>query len=122
MNKFNRENPIIGMEMLARLALLYAASGICQWKRVNFYIANDTAANTLIRGDCTDPVIAAMIESFWKQADQLSLDARIGRVGSEVNPADPPTRHKKLHFPILRQVQFNSIFKLMCTTILNKAT
>ena len=48
--KFSRQNPIIGMEMLARLAHLYTAPHKFTDKRVNLPIDNDAASNTLIRG------------------------------------------------------------------------
>ena len=120
LNKLHRKNPIIWMEMLAPLSLLYTDATLFTGQMVNFYIDNDTAASTLIRGDCADPVLAAMIKAFWKQAEHLSMGAWVGRVGSKVNPAGLPARHEKLHSPVLRRVQFNALFKLMCTTILNK--
>ena len=121
LSEFNKKNPIIGLEMIAPLALIRTASKLLKGKRVNLHIDNYTAANTLIRGDCPDPVLAAMIRTFWYKAEQLSLDIWIGRVGPTVNPADLPARNKKLPLEILRRVQFNSLFWLMCTTLRDEA-
>ena len=110
---FHRRNPIIGMEMLAPLALLWTAQSLVKGRRVNLYIDNDTASNTLIRGDCADAFLAAMIKAFWKLAEKLQVDIWIGRVGSPVNPADLPTRRKTLPFPIQRSIQFKSLFSLL---------
>ena len=116
-SKFHRKNPIIGMEMLDPLALIHTAAPKFINKRVNLYIDNDTASNTLIRAGCQDPVLAAMIGQFWKKAEQLGADIWIVRVPSEVNPADLPTRGKDWPFPIMERVQFKNLFRLMCTTL-----
>ena len=80
------------MEMLAPLDLLRKAPRKFTDKRVNLYIDNDTASNTLIRGDFQGPVLAATIGAFWQKAEQLRLDVWIGRVATTANPADLPTR------------------------------
>ena len=121
LSKFNKKNPIIGMEMLAPLAVTHSAPTAFEGKRVNIYIDNDAASNALIRGDCSDPVLAAMIRAFWEKAERLSLDVWIGRVGSAANPADRPARRKKLPFKVLKRVQFNSPFHLICTTLRGEA-
>ena len=117
MNKFNKKNPIIGMEMLSPLAFLWNTPELCQDKRINLYIDNDTASNTLIRGDCLDETLSAMIRQFWKLAEKLGADIWIGRVGSTVNPADLPTRRKRLPFPTQKEIQFKALFALMCNTL-----
>ena len=111
---FHRRNPIIGMEMLAPLAILWTARSFLRGKRVNLYIDNDTTSNSMVRGECADPFLAAMIRSFWKLSEKLQVDVWIGRVGSKVNPADLPTRKKTLPFPIQRTIQFESLFALLC--------
>ena len=111
--RFHKRNPIIGMEMLAPLALLWAAQSFLRGLRVNLYIDNDTASNTLIRGDCADPFLSAMIKAFWRLAEKLHIDIWIGRVGSKVNPADLPTRHTKLPFPVKRNIEFKGLFTLL---------
>ena len=101
------------MEMLAPLALLWTAHGLLRHKRINLYIDNDTASNTLIRGDCADAFLAAMIKAFWKLAEKLQLDIWIGRVGSKVNPADLPTRNVKLPFPAKSRIHFRNFLALL---------
>ena len=110
---FHKRNPIIGMEMLAPLALLWTAQSLLKGRSLNLYIDNDTASNTLIRGDCADAFLAAMIKAFWSLAEKLQVDIWIGRVGSPVNPADLPTRRKTLPFPIKRSIQFKNFFALL---------
>ena len=68
----------------------------------------------MVRGECADPFLAAMIRSFWKLSEKLQVGVWIGRVGSKVNPADLPTRKKTLPFPIQRTIQFESLFALLC--------
>ena len=85
---FHKRNPIIGMEMLVPIALLWAAQSFLRGRRLNLYIDNDTASNALIRGDCADAFLAAMIKAFWELAEKLQIDICTGRVGSAVNPAD----------------------------------
>ena len=102
------------MEMLAPLAILWTAQSFLRGKSVNLYIDNDTASNSMVRGECADAFLAAMIKSFWKLSEKLQVDVWIGRVGSPVNPADLPTRNKTLPFPIKRNIQFRSLFALLC--------
>ena len=102
------------MEMLAPLAILWTARSFLRGKRVNLYIDNDTTSNSMVRGECADPYLAAMIRSFWKLSEKLQVDVWIGRVGSKVNPADLPTRQKTLPFPVQRTIQFKSLFALLC--------
>ena len=113
MSRFHRRNPIVGMEMLAPLAFLWMRRSFIRNKRINLYIDNDTASNTLVRGDCADPFLAAMIKLFWKFAEELRLDIWIGRVGSEVNPSDIPTRNMKLPFPVKRSIHFRNLFAML---------
>ena len=70
---------------------------------------NDAASNTLIRGDCADPFLAAMIKAFWKLAENPQLDVWIGRVGSKVNPTDLTARREKLPFELKRRVRFGNL-------------
>ena len=119
--KFSRRNPIIGMEMLAPLALIHIAARKFANKSVNLYIDNVTASNTLTRGDFDDPILAATIAAFWRQAERLGLDVWIGRVGSKVNPADLPARNGELPFLITDRVQFKNLFKLLYTTLSNES-
>ena len=114
MKKFNRKNPIIGMELLAPLALLWGFPKLLRGKRINLYVDNDTVSNALIRGDCSEAFLAAMVKTFWKLAEELSLDIWVGRVGSKVNPADLPTRHQKLPFKAKLSTHFTGLFALMC--------
>ena len=107
---FHKRNPIIGMEMLEPLALLWTAQSFIRHKRINLYIDNDASSNTLIRGDCADAFLEAMIKDFWKLAGKLQVDVWIGRAGSPVNPADLPTRNKTIPFPIKRSIQFENLF------------
>ena len=62
--RFHRKNPIIGIEMLAPLALLWSSPSFMRHVRANLYIDNDSASNSLIRGDCVGPFLAAMINFF----------------------------------------------------------
>ena len=110
---FHKRNPIIGMELMAPLAILWTAQSLLMGKRINLYIDNDTASNTLIRGDCADPFLSSMIKAFWRLAEKLQLDIWVGRVGSPVNPADLPTRFKNLPFPVKRSIHFKSLFALL---------
>ena len=75
---------------------------------------NDTAPNALIRGDCSEAFLAAMVKASWKLAEELSLDIWVGRVGSKVNPADLPTRFRKLPFKPKLSTHFAGLFALMC--------
>lgn len=113
----HRRNPIIGMEMIAPLALLWSAPSFLRHERLNLYVENDSASNSLIRGDCADPFLAAMVKVFWKLSEKLQLDIWVGRVGSKVNPADLPTRRIKLPFPIKRSVHFTGLFDLLCEVL-----
>ena len=104
------------MEMLAPLAILWTAPVILKDKRINLYIDNDAASNTLIRGSCVDAFLSAMVRAFWKLAEEIKADIWIGRVGSNVDPSGLPTRHKKLPFPIRRCVHFRRLFALLLMT------
>ena len=79
---------------------------------------NDPATNALIRGDCSNPFLAAMICIFWKLVGKLSLDVWIGRVRPKVNPADLPARGSKLPFETPLTAQFKNLYKLLNETLL----
>ena len=104
------------MEMLGPLALLWAVPGCLGNKRINLYIDNDLAFNALIRCDCIDAFLAAMIRAFWKLAEEIKADIWIGRVGSKVNPAGITTREKKLPFPAKQLVHFKRMLSLLMMT------
>ena len=117
LKRFNRKNPIVGMELLAPLAMIWSCPSFLRHSRINLYVDNDTVSNSLIRGDCTDPFIAAMIKVFWMLAENLQLDIWIGRVGSKVNPADLPTRLQKLPFKVKHSIHFRGLFALLCEVL-----
>ena len=64
MARFHKRNPIIGMEMLAPLAFIWNCKHILKKKSLGLYIDNDTASNTLIRGDCADPLFGGDDKAF----------------------------------------------------------
>ena len=60
----HKTNPIIGMEMLAPLALLQAAQSLLRGRSLNLDIDNKPP-NTLTRGDCSGDFLAAALRSFF---------------------------------------------------------
>ena len=112
-NHFHRKNMIMWLEMRAALSFLWPRPSIFKGQRVNLYIDNNTAANSIIRGDCAKPFVASMVCVFWKLVAALSVGVWIGRVGSKVNPADLPPRYTKLPFKSTTEAQFVNIYKLL---------
>ena len=112
-NHFRRENIILGSEMRTFVAFLNSEQKLSHHKRINIYMDNDPAANALIRGDCSNPFLTSMVCIFRKLVGDLSLDVWIGRVGSQVNPADLPTRGAKIPFDAPLTAQFKNLYKLL---------
>ena len=114
--RFCAENPIFGLEMLAPLAFLWMHRHKLQGKSVNLYIDNNNVLTSLVRGDSSSELMAAMIACFWKIAEEFSIDIWLGRVPSKKNPADLPTREVELPFPVCQRVEFHELFKLLTLT------
>ena len=118
---FHIKNIIMGCEMLAPLAFLRSSGPKLRGKRINLYIDNNSAAGALIRGDCSNPTLAATVCVFWEIAEAYSIDIWIGRAPSKLNIADIPTRKGSLPFPSAEQAQFRNLYKLLLEMLVYKA-
>ena len=84
------------MRILAPLAPLCARTWMFGDKRVNSFIDNNADGNALIKGGCANDFVAATVCLVGELVGLLALYIWIGRVGSEVNPSDPPNGMAKL--------------------------
>ena len=115
-SKFHRADAILGMGMLAHLALLWSDPAIVRGIRVILYLDHETSGSAHIRGDFANPFIAATVCVFWRLVGRLSIDIWIGMVGTKVNPSDRPNGNVKLPFPVVNRSQFTRLFALGCET------
>ena len=102
---------IYGMELLAMAPLFYdrAASprGACFW----IYLVRNNCMAALVRGDSNTGVIAVLVARLWPMVQIFGICARFSRLHSDLNPADLPTRGRKLppSFPGHRRIFILSI-------------
>ena len=62
--RFHSKNEIMGSEMLALIAFLWANRPYIRVKRINLYIDNNAAANAIIRGAVQTPCLPQWFVSF----------------------------------------------------------
>ena len=94
------------------MALIWSAPSVVRGIRVILYLDNNTAGNSLIRGDCANPFIASMVCVFWMLVEKRPIDIWIVMVGTKVNPSDLPNRHVRLPFTVLHRAQYTRLFDL----------
>ena len=112
MSRFNRENPIIWMEMVEPFDISRDAHKICQGKRIKLYIDKETASSTLIVVPvwmASSPLRYALIGGA---SGNLGLDVRIGRSGSKVDPYGITARNLRLMSQLANE--FNLRGSLTC--------
>ena len=116
LKQFNPKNVIFGLEMLAALAFIWQFRFKLKGKALNLYIDNNNVLTTLVRGDSGTNFLAAMIACFWRISEAFSIDIWLGRVHSKLNPADLPTRHTAVPFPVKNKSEFRELFRLLQLT------
>ena len=109
LNRFNRQDVISGLEMLAPLDFLWANRKKISHSSTNLYIDNNNVHTSLVRGDSGADIIAAAIALFWMIAESHSIDIWIGRVSSKNNPDGIPTRNVPLPCKILKKTGLSEI-------------
>ena len=89
---------IFGLELLAVVAffeqLAPKLAGQCVW----VYVDNNNVLAAITRGDSNTDVAAVLVAKLWNTLQRFSICAWFSRVGSKINPADLPTRGKRLPF------------------------
>ena len=89
---------IYGLELLALVLFFedHAAflKGPCCW----VYLDNNNCLASLVRGDSNTGIIAILVARFWQFLQRFDICVWFSRVHSDLNPADLPTRGKKLPF------------------------
>ena len=87
---------IYGLELLALVLFFedHAAflKGSCCW----VYMGNNNCLASLVRGDSNTGIIAILVARFWQLVQRFDICVWFPRVHSDLNPADLPTRGKKL--------------------------
>ena len=104
MSRFNAQNRIFGMEMLAPLASIWMNRKKLTCASINLYIDNDNVLTSLVRGGSSCDIISATVACFWRISEARSIDIWIGRVPSKKNPADIPARQAHIPFPVNKRV------------------
>ena len=118
--KFERANLIYGLFELLTLVAYVAQSKIKLRNRtINIYLYNDNSNAALIRGDSDTEIIARLVCHFWRIAQEVNLTVWIGRVASNLNIADVPTRLQTFPYPVRERVEFKNLFKL--TIVVDRA-
>ena len=102
---FNKTNYIYGLEMLAILALVIDPMADIDGKAIVFYIDNDNSVKSLVKNQSDTRVIQTMTLLNWHMLALRGVRSWFEWVGSNLNPADLPTRRKTLPFLTRKQYQ-----------------
>ena len=89
---------IFGLELLALVSFFELKApflrGSCCW----VYLHNNNCLAALTRGDSNTEAIAVFVARFWSLAQRYDICVWFSRVRSALNPADLPTRGRKMTF------------------------
>ena len=69
-------------------------NGSCFWE----YLGDNNCLASLVRGGSNAGIIAILVARFWQFLQRFDICVWFSRVHSDLNPADLPTRGKKLPF------------------------
>ena len=111
-------NLIYGLELLA-IVLFFEDSAplLLQGSRCWVYVDNNNCLAALIRGDSNTDIIAVLVARFWRTTQRRDICVWFPRAKSTLNPADIPTRAKKLSFRARYSRGFSSSGFICCLPI-----
>ena len=105
------------MEMLDPLDSIFTNQKKLANSTINIYIGNNDGLTSLVRGDSGADILEAMVTLFWGIAEANSIDSWVGRVSSQGNPDDLPTRHVPAPFMVCTWMEFNNLSNLLKITL-----
>ena len=95
---FRKTCLIFGLELLALVAFLEESAVNLAGCSIWFYMDSNNSLSAMTRGDSNTAVIAVLVSRAWELIQRFQIRAWFSRVPSKLNPADLPTRGKKLPF------------------------
>ena len=96
---FIKTNLIYGLELLAVVEIVADKSIPLGDKSITFYVDNNNALIALTKADSKREVIMVLARLFWAIVARRRITPWSGRVDSDYNIADVPTRNGLLPFP-----------------------
>ena len=87
---------IFGLELLALVAFLEESAASLTGCAIWFYMDSNNSPSAMTRGDSNTAVIAVWVSRAWELIQRHHIRAWFSRVPSKLNPADLPTRGKRL--------------------------
>ena len=115
-NLFRSTNLILGLELLALVAFFEIAApqlrGQCVW----VYVDNNNVLAAVTRGDSNRDIVAILVSKLWDTLQRFSICAWFSRVPSKLNPADLPTRGRRVPFATRNRTSFSSLPQLFSFT------
>ena len=76
------------------------------------YLDSNNSLSALARGDSNTEVIAILVARFWQMVQTYDICPWFPRVRPKLNPADLPTRSKRLPYTPRRSVSFKNSTRL----------
>ena len=80
------------IELFGAIAALKAISKSCRGQSVLILVDSETAEGALTRRVSSAIDMSACVSEFWSECVQHDLHVYVGRVPTDANPADEPSR------------------------------
>ena len=87
---------IHGLELFATVAAVVAVGDQSRNRRTITFLGNNAVAGPVVKASARAPAVCALIGSFWRTMARVGATCRIEQAPSAANPADAPSRRKKL--------------------------
>ena len=87
---------VFGLELLSLLAFLEERGPFLAGCSLWIYMGNNNALSAMTRGDSDRDAISVLVARAWELIQRLAILAWFSRAPSKLNPADLPTRDRKL--------------------------
>ena len=100
---------IFGLGLLALAAFVEDHGPRLAGKSIWIYMDNNNCLSAMTRGDSNTEAIAILVGRIWGTLQRYHISAWFSRIPSKLNPADLPTRNKRLPFSALKKGSFNSL-------------
>ena len=95
---FRKTCLIFGLELLALVAFLEESAACFAGHSIWFYMDSNNSLSAMTRGDSNTAIIAVPVGRAWCLIQRFHIRAWFSMVPSKLNPADLPTRGKRLPF------------------------
>ena len=100
---------IFGLELLALAAFVEDFAPHLAGQSIWIYMDNNNCLSAMTRGDSNTEAVAILVGRIWGTLQRYHISAWFSRIPSKLNPADLPTRDKRLPFSAKTKGSFNSL-------------